>query len=203
MVLRPSTRTMRQGRRARAAAKAPARTPRPRRAPTHRRRPRRRRATPDDRRQAHRRHDTTNPRATIRGAITPTACAEPRGAEAIATANGNTRSVGTPGYDLSAEYVRDQLEARVHGDAMDFDVNVFTQNGPASFSGKGRDYDEGADFRSRTTPPRLADGDRTRRRRALGQGNASSSGCQAKTSPDSRRGHRDHPARACFNFQSS
>jgi len=102
--------------------------------------------------------------------------------EAIAVANGNTRSVGTPGYDLSVEYVRAELEAVGYVvDLQQFDVNVFSIDGPASLAWQGQaDYQQGTEFQIATYS---AGGAPTAIARAvdlaLGLGNASSSGCEA------------------------
>lgn len=103
--------------------------------------------------------------------------------EAIAMANGNNRSVGTPGYDRSADYVRDQLEAAGYEVApQQFEVNVFVVDGPASLSWQGhQSYVEEQDFRlaiysgpgSPTALARAVDVQ-------LGEGNTSSSGCEAE-----------------------
>lgn len=125
--------------------------------------------------------------------------------EAIATANGNTRSVGTAGYDQSADYVIDQLEAAGYTAAPQaFDVNVFTQNGPASLEWEDEEvYDEGPDF---SVAYYSAAGSPTATARAvdvqLGQGNTSSSGCQPNDFAGFPAGNIAIIQRgACFNFQ--
>lgn len=151
--------------------------------------------------------DTTNPACgDLEGAITADGMrVHLEALEAIATANGNTRSVGTPGYDLSAEYVRDQLEAAGYtATPFEFDVNVFTQDGPASLEWQGQEtFDEGSDFQ---VAYYSAAGSPTATARAvdvqLGQGNTSSSGCQANDFAGFPAGNIAIIQRgACFNFQ--
>jgi Zn-dependent M28 family amino/carboxypeptidase len=101
--------------------------------------------------------------------------------DAIAQANGDNRSVGTPGYDLSVAYVREQLAMFDHASVeQTFDVNVFAQTGPASLSRQGQPaFAEGTDF---AVALYSAAGSETATARAvdvqLGMGNTSDSGCE-------------------------
>lgn len=102
--------------------------------------------------------------------------------DGIAARSGNTRALGTPGYDQSVDYVREQLASFGHEPvAQTFDVNVFTQTGPASLVRQGQPaYAEGSDF---SVAFYSAGGSVTATARAvdvqLGTGNSSNSGCEA------------------------
>jgi Zn-dependent M28 family amino/carboxypeptidase len=99
----------------------------------------------------------------------------------IAADNGGNRSVGTPGYDASAEYVRAQLEDAGYTASMQsFDVDVFVVNGPSTLEWEGEVlWTEGTDYQvapysgagSVTTTASVVDLD-------LGPGNGSTSGCE-------------------------
>ena len=69
----------------------------------------------------------------------------------IATANGNTRASGTPGFAASRDYVAGRLEAAgLDVSLQQFDFDFYRQTGPASFSRTSDDPDtvfaEGEDF---------------------------------------------------------
>jgi Zn-dependent M28 family amino/carboxypeptidase len=55
--------------------------------------------------------------------------------QAIADANGGTRASGTPGYDASLEYVKDQLDATGYfrTEVQEFDFDFFQETAPAEF----------------------------------------------------------------------
>jgi Zn-dependent M28 family amino/carboxypeptidase len=55
--------------------------------------------------------------------------------QAIADANGGTRASGTPGYDASLEYVKDQLDATGYfrTEVQEFDFDFFEETAPAEF----------------------------------------------------------------------
>lgn len=100
----------------------------------------------------------------------------------IAADNGGNRSVGTPGYDASADYVRSQLEAAGYTVTPQlFEVNVFSIVGPSTLTWQGEaTFTEDQDYQvaiysaagSPTATARAVDVD-------LGLGNASTSGCEA------------------------
>jgi Zn-dependent M28 family amino/carboxypeptidase len=101
--------------------------------------------------------------------------------DAIAQANGNNRALGGAGYDASVAYVRERLIAAEHEVVEEtFDVNVFTQTGPASLAWQGQQtWAEGEDF---SVALYSAPGMITTIGRAvdvqLGPGNGSTSGCE-------------------------
>src|SRR5262245_9790108 len=72
----------------------------------------------------------------------------------IASANGNTRASGTPGFDRSVEYVVGQLEAAgYHPQVQPFDFPFFEETGPAAFqriSPSPRTYTEPEEFGTMT-----------------------------------------------------
>ena len=100
--------------------------------------------------------------------------------QSIADEHGN-RAVGTPGYQASADYVRDRLAAAGYGTASDqsFDVTVFEELSPPHFSSGEQTFTPEDDFYTArysgsgsvtaTVVPVDLD---------LGPGNASTSGCQ-------------------------
>jgi Zn-dependent M28 family amino/carboxypeptidase len=102
----------------------------------------------------------------------------------IADANGGTRALGTPGYDESADYVEDRLEAAGYTvTRQTFDVfawedlggSVLEQVAPNSVS-----YVEGTDFAATTqSEPGDVTADVTAVDLQLGLGNTSTSGCEA------------------------
>jgi Zn-dependent M28 family amino/carboxypeptidase len=63
--------------------------------------------------------------------------------QAIATANGGTRAIGTPGYDDSAEYVADSLrDAGYAVTEQDFTYSLFTDRTPPIFDSYMNGFDE-------------------------------------------------------------
>jgi len=100
----------------------------------------------------------------------------------IASDNGGNRSVGTPGYDASADYVRAQLEAAGYTvEPQTFEVKVFAITGPSSLDWQGEA--SFAEYRDYQVATYSAAGSPTATARAvdvqLGLGNTSTSGCQA------------------------
>lgn len=101
--------------------------------------------------------------------------------DAIGAANGGTRSIGTPGFDASAEYVRGELEAAGYAvQPLEFDINVFSILGPSSLAWVGQQaFVDGTDFQpasysaAGSISARVSEVDLQ-----LGVGNASTSGCE-------------------------
>lgn len=102
----------------------------------------------------------------------------------IAAANGGTRSAGTPGYDASADYVAQRMEAAGYVvTRQEFDVYSFEDHGGSELEQTAptpTSYVEGTDF---AATPHSEPGDVTAGVTpvdvALGLGNASTSGCEA------------------------
>lgn len=102
--------------------------------------------------------------------------------DSIAADNGGTRSVGTPGFDASAEYVIDQLAAAGYDvQPHEFDINVFSVLGASTLIWQGeQQFSDGTHFQ----PASYSDAGAVTARVSevdleLGPGNASSSGCEA------------------------
>lgn len=95
----------------------------------------------------------------------------------IADANGGTRASGTPGYDASADYVSGLLEdAGYEVTIQEFDFSLFTENS-SSLTVGGTDVVTGAfEFSGSGT---IVDGNVVPVQLELGEGNASTSGCEA------------------------
>jgi Zn-dependent M28 family amino/carboxypeptidase len=106
------------------------------------------------------------------------------GFQAIADANGGTRASGTPGYDVSVDYVVDRMEAAGYDVTLqEFDFNQFSVVGPSVLQQTAPNlvtYVEGTDF---GPTPHSEPGDVsaavTPVDLQLGQGNTSTSGCEA------------------------
>lgn len=102
----------------------------------------------------------------------------------IADANGGIRSVGTPGYDASADYVEDRLTAAGYVvTRQTFDVFAFEEIGPDALeqiAPTPTTYVEGTDFNA---TPQSEEGDVTAHVTPvdiqLGLGNTSNSGCES------------------------
>lgn len=94
----------------------------------------------------------------------------------IADANGGTRASGTPGYDASADYVVERLRAAGYSPTVqEFDFPFFQELAPATLTAAGEPietlvmtYSGSGEVTGTTVPVDLA----------LGQGGASTSGCQ-------------------------
>lgn len=74
--------------------------------------------------------------AALRDAVTPAGILAHQNAfQAIATANGGTRASGTPGYDASLAYVKDQLDATGYFTTrvQEFDFDFFQETADAQF----------------------------------------------------------------------
>ncbi len=74
--------------------------------------------------------------AELREAVTTAGIMAHQGEfQAIADANGGTRASGTPGYDASLEYVKDQLDATGYfrTEVQEFDFDFFEETAPAEF----------------------------------------------------------------------
>ena len=79
---------------------------------------------------------TPSKSAELRAAVTTAGImAHEEEFQAIADANGGTRASGTPGYDASLEYVKEQLDATgyFNTQVQEFDFDFFQETAPAEF----------------------------------------------------------------------
>src|ERR1700689_4621551 len=92
--------------------------------------------------------------ASLRGRVTPDAMmAHLTKLQDIANANGNTRAVGTPGYDASVDYVAGKLRDKGFDvQTMQFDAHVFHAE-PGSVTVADKKFDARALEFSLATPP--------------------------------------------------
>jgi len=104
--------------------------------------------------------------------------------QAIADANGGSRSSGTPGYDASVDYVADILEAAGYDVTIQsFSFQSWSELGPSTLEQVApvpAAYVEGTDYRLMSqTDPGDVSGAVTAVDLQLGLGNTSTSGCEA------------------------
>jgi Zn-dependent M28 family amino/carboxypeptidase len=90
--------------------------------------------------------------ADLREAVTVAGIMDHQDAfQTIASANGNTRASGTPGYDASADYVKAQLEATDYYNVteQEFTFPFFEETGPSTFeqlTPDARTYARGTEY---------------------------------------------------------